>query len=87
MRHVIAVFGDEQFRGPACFLRQAARIFRRTRPVQSVAARRPPTNGITIGAPAAIASAVEDALRPFDVTVTDLPLTPERILALIARKK
>lgn len=41
----------------------------------------------TIGAPAAIASAVEDALRPFDVAITDLPLTPDRILALIARKK
>jgi carbon-monoxide dehydrogenase large subunit len=41
----------------------------------------------TIGAPAAIVSAVEDALRPFDVTITDLPLTPERVLALIAQKK
>ncbi|HEX5278739.1 MAG TPA: xanthine dehydrogenase family protein molybdopterin-binding subunit [Micropepsaceae bacterium] len=40
----------------------------------------------TIGALAAIASAVEDALRPFDITVTDLPLTPERLRALIARK-
>jgi carbon-monoxide dehydrogenase large subunit len=38
----------------------------------------------TIGAPAAIASAVEDALREFQVTITDLPLTPARILALIA---
>jgi aerobic carbon-monoxide dehydrogenase large subunit len=41
----------------------------------------------TIGAPAAIASAVEDALRPLNVTITDLPLTPERVLALIAREK
>ena len=37
----------------------------------------------TIGAPAAIASAVEDALREFQVTVTDLPLTPARVRALI----
>jgi carbon-monoxide dehydrogenase large subunit len=37
----------------------------------------------TIAAPAAIASAVEDALRPFGVQIRDLPLTPERIVALI----
>ncbi len=40
----------------------------------------------TIGAPAAIASAVEDALRPFNVTIRDLPMTPEGILALIAQR-
>ena len=40
----------------------------------------------TIGAPAAIASAVEDALSPFQVSVSDLPLTPTRILALIAQR-
>jgi carbon-monoxide dehydrogenase large subunit len=37
----------------------------------------------TIAAPAVIASAVEDALRPFNVRITDLPLTPERLLKLI----
>lgn len=37
----------------------------------------------TIGAPAAISGAVEDALRPFGVTVTRLPLNPSRILELI----
>ena len=37
----------------------------------------------TIGAPAAIVSAVEDALRPLGVTITDLPVTPARLLALI----
>jgi aerobic carbon-monoxide dehydrogenase large subunit len=37
----------------------------------------------TIAAPAAIASAVEDALAPFGVTLTDLPLAPERLHALI----
>jgi aerobic carbon-monoxide dehydrogenase large subunit len=35
--------------------------------------------GGTIGAPAAIASAVEDALRPFRVPVRDLPITPARL--------
>ena len=37
----------------------------------------------TIAAPAAIVSAVEDALRPFGVRINDLPLTPERLHALI----
>ena len=37
----------------------------------------------TIAAPAAIVSAVEDALRPFGVLIRDLPLTPERLLTLI----
>jgi carbon-monoxide dehydrogenase large subunit len=37
----------------------------------------------TIGAPAAIVSAVEDALAPFGVRIRDLPLTPERLLRLI----
>ena len=37
----------------------------------------------TIGAPAAIVSAIEDALRPFGVRINDLPATPERLLALI----
>jgi CO/xanthine dehydrogenase Mo-binding subunit len=31
-------------------------------------------------APAALASAVEDALRPFGVAVNELPMTPERLL-------
>ena len=37
----------------------------------------------TIAAPAAIASAIEDALAPFGVTITDLPITPARLHALI----
>ena len=41
----------------------------------------------TIGAPAAIVSAIEDALRPFGVRITDLPVTPERLLALIQSAK
>ncbi|MDB5640815.1 MAG: carbon monoxide dehydrogenase large subunit [Hyphomicrobiales bacterium] len=39
--------------------------------------------GGTIPAPAAILAAVEDALRPFDVHVTETPLTPERIVELL----
>jgi carbon-monoxide dehydrogenase large subunit len=37
----------------------------------------------TIAAPAVIVSAIEDALKPFGVRITDLPLTPERLHALI----
>jgi len=37
----------------------------------------------TIAAAAVIASAVEDALRPLDVRLRDLPITPDRLLALI----
>jgi carbon-monoxide dehydrogenase large subunit len=41
--------------------------------------------GGAISPPAAIANAVEDALRPFGVEVRATPLSPERILALIQR--
>ena len=39
--------------------------------------------GGTVGPPAAIVSAVNDALRPLNIEVYNLPLTPERILAAI----
>jgi aerobic carbon-monoxide dehydrogenase large subunit len=39
--------------------------------------------GGAIAPPAAIANAVEDALRPLGVEVTATPLTPERVLAMI----
>ena len=39
--------------------------------------------GGAVGPPAAIVSAVNDALRPFQVEVHDLPLTPQRIVAAI----
>jgi carbon-monoxide dehydrogenase large subunit len=41
--------------------------------------------GGTIGAPAAIASAVEDALRPYNVSIRDLPITPAQVHAMIER--
>jgi carbon-monoxide dehydrogenase large subunit len=37
----------------------------------------------TIGAPAAIVSAIEDALRPLKVRIRELPVTPARLQALI----
>ncbi|HLH71003.1 MAG TPA: xanthine dehydrogenase family protein molybdopterin-binding subunit [Candidatus Dormibacteraeota bacterium] len=39
--------------------------------------------GGAIGAPAAVVNAVEDALRPLGVTISEIPLTPERVLAAI----
>jgi carbon-monoxide dehydrogenase large subunit len=40
--------------------------------------------GGAIGAPPAVVNAVADALAPFGVTVTDLPLTPAAVVALLA---
>jgi aerobic carbon-monoxide dehydrogenase large subunit len=40
--------------------------------------------GGTIGAPAAVANAIADALAPHGVEVNELPLTPERLFRLIA---
>jgi aerobic carbon-monoxide dehydrogenase large subunit len=37
----------------------------------------------TIGAPSVIASAIEDALRPLDLRITELPIMPSRLRAII----
>jgi carbon-monoxide dehydrogenase large subunit len=42
--------------------------------------------GGAIGAPPAVVNAVADALAPFDVTITELPLTPSRIVALLEER-
>ncbi|MEQ9574164.1 MAG: hypothetical protein RLN77_01150, partial [Rhodospirillales bacterium] len=39
--------------------------------------------GGTIPAPAAIVAAVENALSPFGIRITDCPITPQRIVELI----
>ena len=39
--------------------------------------------GGAIGAPPAVVNAVADALSPFGVTITRLPLTPSRIIELL----
>jgi carbon-monoxide dehydrogenase large subunit len=41
--------------------------------------------GGAIGAPAAIANAVNDALSPFGVSIDEMPLTPQRIRAALRR--
>jgi len=43
--------------------------------------------GGTIGAPAAIANAIADALSPLDIDVSILPMTPERIFKLMEQAK
>jgi carbon-monoxide dehydrogenase large subunit len=43
--------------------------------------------GGTIGAPAAIANALADALAPLGVEITELPMTPERLFRLIESAK
>ncbi len=37
------------------------------------------------GAAAAVANAVNDALRPFGATITEIPLTPRVILTALGR--
>jgi carbon-monoxide dehydrogenase large subunit len=40
----------------------------------------------TIAAPAAIVSAIEDALRPFEISIRDLPVTPTFLRASMRAK-
>jgi carbon-monoxide dehydrogenase large subunit len=42
--------------------------------------------GGAISPPAAIANAIEDALQPFNVKITETPVSPARLLALIQEK-
>ena len=43
--------------------------------------------GGTIGAPAAVANAIADALSPLGIEINELPVTPERLFRLIARAR
>jgi carbon-monoxide dehydrogenase large subunit len=43
--------------------------------------------GGTIGAPAAIANAVADALAPLGAEIRELPITPERLFQLLDRRR
>jgi carbon-monoxide dehydrogenase large subunit len=43
--------------------------------------------GGAIGAAPAVVNAVADALAPLGVVITDLPLTPSRIQALVAEAR
>ena len=54
-----------------------------TPPAVSVSGFKGMAEGGTIGATAAVANAVADALAPLGVDVCELPLTPDRILTLL----
>jgi carbon-monoxide dehydrogenase large subunit len=43
--------------------------------------------GGTIGAPAAVANAVADALAPLGIEINELPVTPERLFRLLTAAK
>ena len=43
--------------------------------------------GGTIGAPAALANAVSDALSPLGIEINELPITPERLFQLVRAAK
>jgi len=43
--------------------------------------------GATIGAPAAIANALTDALMPLGAEIFELPMTPERLFRLVGSKR
>ena len=43
--------------------------------------------GGTIGAPAAVANAIADALSPLGIEINELPVTPERLFRLIEAAK
>jgi carbon-monoxide dehydrogenase large subunit len=43
--------------------------------------------GGTIGAPAAIANAISDALSDLDIDANELPVTPERLFQLIRKRR
>ena len=43
--------------------------------------------GGTIGAPAAIANAIADALSPLAINVSTLPMTPQRIFSLLEQAR
>jgi carbon-monoxide dehydrogenase large subunit len=55
-----------------------------TPPAQSVSGFKGMAEGGTIGATAAVANAVADALAPLGIEVRELPVTPDRIYRLIA---
>ena len=43
--------------------------------------------GGAIGPPAAIANAVNDALRPLGIEIDELPITPRRIVAALLKHR
>ena len=58
-----------------------------TPPAVSVSGFKGMAEGGTIGAAAAVANAVADALGPLGIEVRELPLTPDRILAMLLQER
>jgi carbon-monoxide dehydrogenase large subunit len=58
-----------------------------TPPAVSVTGFKGMAEGGTIGSTAAVANAVADALAPLGIEVHDLPLTPDRVLALLQGRR
>lgn len=58
-----------------------------TPPAVSVSGFKGMAEGGTIGATAAVANAVADALAPLGLEIRDLPLTPDRIHGLLQRRR
>jgi carbon-monoxide dehydrogenase large subunit len=58
-----------------------------TPPAVSVSGFKGMAEGGTIGATAAVANAVADALAPLGIEVRELPLTPDRLYRLIKEKR
>src|SRR6185503_14754549 len=58
-----------------------------TPPAVSVTGFKGMAEGGTIGSTAAVANAIADALAPLGIEVRDLPLTPDRILALLQGRR
>jgi carbon-monoxide dehydrogenase large subunit len=60
---------------------------RETPSVNSITKAKGLGEGGTIGAPAAIINAINDALTPFDVQIDEIPATPQRVRAKLRAKE
>jgi carbon-monoxide dehydrogenase large subunit len=60
---------------------------RETLSVNSITKAKGLGEGGTIGAPAAIINAINDALTPFDVQIDEIPATPQRVRAALRAKE
>jgi len=60
---------------------------RETPSTQSITKAKGLGEGGTIGAPAAVINAINDALKPFGVEIDEMPVTPQRIRAALRAKQ
>jgi len=62
-------------------------LHRETPSTQSITKAKGLGEGGTIGAPAAVINAINDALTPFGVEIDEMPATPQRIRAALRAKE